>query len=406
MAFLKQNVYNEVLEKSKKGNPKATMILQALRRGEKQNVVDSLLDDLLKPQAQVAEETTTMADNDPLTFVAESGFVPPSQRVYKNSVPEKAKVEEEVDDETDEDFPQDSNLEEVNEEENEFATPTEEPKEPIKEEVVETKTEEEKELDPLEILKNKLDIHGDKDKIIIAEKGKLDDEEAVKIEINVTDEEFDCLAKVFHNNGETSKEEEKTQPTMNFSELLDKETDGLFDENEIPQMDFSQYLENKHRDGVRARRNADYFKAFSPEDRHQYVDTKKKTYTDKFGDSLHDIDRTHSDYVKSLENLYDDINNGMEEDEKELSPEMSSGAYDEITSNKATMRVLNRYWDSNDMGEVSSFLNGLIQKYGKQNVLSAMGLLKQDVDSYSEFRKKQIQDEIDRYGNTIEKTLG
>lgn len=358
MAFLKQNVYNEVLEKSKKGNPKATMILQALRRGEKQNVVDSLLDDLLKPQAQVAEETTTMEDNDPLTFVAESGFVPPSQRVYKNSAPEKAKVEEETDEETNEDFPQDSNLEEVNEEEeNDFPTPTEEPKEPTNEEVVETKTEEVKE--------------------------PTNEEQESKVQ-----------------------EEEKPQPTMNFSELLDKETDGLFDENEIPQMDFSQYLENKHRDGVRAKRNADYFKAFSPEDRRQYVDMKKKTYTDKFGDYLHDIDRSHNDYLKSLENLYDDINNGIEEDEKELSPESSSGAYDEITRNKATMRVLNRYWDSNDMGEVSSFLNGLIQKYGKQNVLSAMGLLKQDVDAYSEFRKKQIQDEIDRYGNTIEKTLG
>lgn len=365
MAFLKQNVYNEVLEKSKKGNPKATMILQALRRGEKQNVVDSLLDDLLKPQAQVAEETSTMADNDPLTFVAENGFVPPSQRVYKNSAPEKSK-EEEIEEENDEDFPQDSNLEEINDEEetNKIFTPTEEPKEPtkepIKEEVVETKAEEKEE----------------------------------EKEPNIEEQE----SKV--------QEEEKPQPTMNFSELLDKETDGLFDENEIPQMDFSQYLENKHRDGVRAIRNADYFKAFSPEDRRQYVETKKKAYTDKFSDSLHDIDRAHNDYLKSLENLYDDINNGIEEDEKELSPESSSGAYDEITSNKATMRVLNRYWDSNDMGEVSSFLNGLIQKYGKQNVLSAMGLLKQDVDAYSEFRKKQIQDEIDRYGNTIEKTLG
>lgn len=359
MAFLKQNVYNEVLEKSKKGNPKATMILQALRRGEKQNVVDSLLDDLLKPQARVAEETTTMEDNDPLTFVAESGFVPPSQRVYKNSAPEKSKVEEEIEEENDEDFPQDSNLEEVNEEEeNDFSNPTEEQKDPIKEEVKEEENTEEVKEPANEEQENKV------------------------------------------------QEEEKPQPTMNFSELLDKETDGLFDENEIPQMDFSQYLENKHRDGVRAKRNADYFKAFSPEDRRQYVDMKKKTYTDKFGDSLHDIDRSHNDYLKSLENLYDDINNGIEEDEKELSPESSSGAYDEITSNKATMRVLNRYWDSNDMGEVSSFLNGLIQKYGKQNVLSAMGLLKQDVDAYSEFRKKQIQDEIDRYGNTIEKTLG
>lgn len=359
MAFLKQNVYNEVLEKSKKGNPKATMILQALRRGEKQNVVDSLLDDLLKPQAQVAEETSTIVETDPLTFVAESGFVPPSQRVYKNSAPEKSKVEEEIEEENDEDLPQDSNLEEVNEEEeNDFSNPTEEQKEPIKEEVKEEENTEEVKEPANEEQENKV------------------------------------------------QEEEKPQPTMNFSELLDKETDGLFDENEIPQMDFSQYLENKHRDGVRAIRNADYFKAFSPEDRRQYVETKKKAYTDKFGDSLHDIDRAHNDYLKSLENLYDDINNGIEEDEKELSPESSSGAYDEITSNKATMRVLNRYWDSNDMGEVSSFLNGLIQKYGKQNVLSAMGLLKQDVDAYSEFRKKQIQDEIDRYGNTIEKTLG
>lgn len=83
----------------------------------------------------------------------------------------------------------------------------------------------EEELDPLEVLKDKLDIHGEKDKIIIAEKGKLDDEEAVKIEIKVTDKEFDCLAKVFHEDKEEAEDAEIIQDVETSTEEESKKED-------------------------------------------------------------------------------------------------------------------------------------------------------------------------------------
>ena len=49
-----------------------------------------------------------------------------------------------------------------------------------------------------------------------------------------------------------------------WTDVLDKETDGLFDENEIAQITFSDFLGNKRRDGIRAKKNSEYFKAFNP----------------------------------------------------------------------------------------------------------------------------------------------
>ena len=52
--------------------------------------------------------------------------------------------------------------------------------------------------DILKILKNKLDLHGEGDIVIISKKGELDNPKAPKIKIKVTEDEFDTLAKEFH----------------------------------------------------------------------------------------------------------------------------------------------------------------------------------------------------------------
>ena len=96
---------------------------------------------------------------------------------------------------------------------------------------------------------------------------------------------------------EPVQEEFSSEPVIeDLTSVLDKETDGLFDENEIEPMDFSKFLGNKRRDGMRAKKNADYFKAFNPDSVANYVNAKKDTYKKKFGDSLHDIDRQFHDY--------------------------------------------------------------------------------------------------------------
>lgn len=337
MAFIKQNLYKELLAESKNGNPKAIKIMQSLRKGEKQDYIDQLVKDYY-------------------------------------------------------------NLKEPKEGENE---PIEEEKEEVKENITE---EQEKPVEPQETAKNEEPSETDELKEETPEEDIEDNQENEKEEI-VEDNQEDNLE-------ETDKKEEmeeietKEEPKeeVDYTEILDKETDGLFDENEIPQLDFAQYLSNKRRDGKRALRGADYFKAFDQLGRERYIEKKKQAYSDKFGDTLRDIDRQHNDYIKSL-GVYKGLVDGLQDDELELSVEDANGAYNDLIGNDKVMRVISRYWDDEDSASVSSALEELISRYGKKNVLSALDILKGDVDGYKAFRDGQIGEEIERYGKGIEKIL-
>lgn len=67
--------------------------------------------------------------------------------------------------------------------------------------------------DVLEVIEDKLDLHGEKDMLIVAEKGQLDNPEAPKIETEIDEEEFEILATKFHKDEEESEEEEEKTPT-------------------------------------------------------------------------------------------------------------------------------------------------------------------------------------------------
>ena len=66
----------------------------------------------------------------------------------------------------------------------------------------------------LDVLKDKIDIHGEDDMITIAEKGQLENPEAPKIETEVTEDEFDVLAQEFHD----AEAEEKNDPSDEIKE--------------------------------------------------------------------------------------------------------------------------------------------------------------------------------------------
>ena len=61
------------------------------------------------------------------------------------------------------------------------------------------------------------------------------------------------------------------QEVPDITELLDGETEGLFDENDIDDEDFSTFLNNKKRDNLRAKKNLDYFSAFDPQGRKKLI---------------------------------------------------------------------------------------------------------------------------------------
>lgn len=189
-----------------------------------------------------------------------------------------------------------------------------------------------------------------------------------------------------------------------LTEVLDKETDGLFDENEIDSIDFSKYLSNKRRDGLRTKKNAQYFSAFNPESRANYIAKKKDAYKSKFGDSLHDIDRQFNDYDKSLDRYIQGVND-MLDDEQDVDINVSNNAYDEIMDNNGIMHSFGRYWDDIDTSHVVEDLKGLVAKYGKKNVLAALNVLKSDNANFKDYKLGQINEEVERYNKSLDKIL-
>lgn len=189
-----------------------------------------------------------------------------------------------------------------------------------------------------------------------------------------------------------------------LTDVLDKETDGLFDENEIDPIDFSKYLSNKRRDGLRAKKNSEYFSAFNPESRANYVAKKKDDYKAKFGDSLHDIDRQFQDYDKSIDRYAQGVNDLLD-DEQEVDITITGNAYDDIMDNNGIMHSFGRHWDDEDTNHVIEDLKGLVAQYGKKNVLAALNILKTDNANFRDYKLGQINEEVERYNKSLDKVL-
>ena len=189
-----------------------------------------------------------------------------------------------------------------------------------------------------------------------------------------------------------------------LTEVLDKETDGLFDENEIESIDFSKFLSNKRRDGVRSKKNSEYFSAFNPESRENYITKKKDAYKAKFGDSIHDIDRQYQDYDKSIDKYSQGINDLLD-DNIDVNVDVMGDAYNEIMDNNGIMHSFGRHWDDVDTEHVIEDLKQLVNKYGKKNVLSALNVLKNDNSNFRDYKLGQINEEVERYNKALDKVL-
>lgn len=189
-----------------------------------------------------------------------------------------------------------------------------------------------------------------------------------------------------------------------LTELLDVETDGLFDENEIDGIDFSKFLGNKRRDGNRAKKNSEYFSAFNPQSRANYIEKKKNDYKAKFGDSLHDIDRQFKDYDMSIDAYATGVNDLLD-DSVEMNVDTMNTAYNEIMDNNGIMHSFGRHWDQEDTNHIIEDLASMVQKYGKKNVLAALNVLKMDNSNFRDYRLGQINEEVERYNKSLDKIL-
>lgn len=198
--------------------------------------------------------------------------------------------------------------------------------------------------------------------------------------------------------------QDEIKTVEDLTDVLDKETDGLFDENEIESMTFADYLSNKKRDGLRSKKNAEYFSVYNPESRANYINAKKENYKNKFGDSIHDIDRQFHDFDKSID-VYSRGVGDLLDDEKPVDVSVTGDVYNEIMDNNGIMHSFGRYWDDEDSNHVLEDLKGLVAKYGKNNVLAALNVLKSDNSNFKDYRLNQINEEVERYNKSLDKVL-
>ena len=189
-----------------------------------------------------------------------------------------------------------------------------------------------------------------------------------------------------------------------LTDILDGELDGIISREEIKDTTFKDFLGNKRTDGLRARKNADYFKAFDPVGRENYLNSKINDYKDSFNGRLKDIDRSYRDFDGSLAKYSQGVND-MVDDEMELDMSVASEAYDKITDNHDMMLGLGRGHDEEDYNSVVEALNFLVRQYGKKNVMAALNTLRSDNNNYRDFRNNQIDSEVQRYSKNLEKLL-
>lgn len=198
------------------------------------------------------------------------------------------------------------------------------------------------------------------------------------------------------------------QPEMpevvDLSELLGSEMEGLLDENDIEELSFNDFLDNKRRDGLRARKNSDYFKAFDLEGRNNYAGNKISEYGKKFDGNRRNIEREYSDLTNSIDNQINGVNLLLDDD-IELNMDTANQAYDDLTQNEGAMSAMSRYWDETDNIGLKETLQELVIKYGKKNVMAVLNTLKSDIDNYKNFKNNQIDEEVNRYTKSIEKLL-
>lgn len=206
-------------------------------------------------------------------------------------------------------------------------------------------------------------------------------------------------------NAEPIQPDAGTVPVVeDLTEILDGELDGIISTEEIKDTTFKDFLGNKRTDGLRARKTADYFRAFDPQGRENYLNSKISNYKDSFSGRLKDIDRHYRDLDGSL-NKYSQSVNDMLDDETELDMNIASEAYEKITDNHDMMLGLGRGHDEDDYNSVVEALNFLVKQYGKKNVMAALNTLRSDNNNYRDFRNNQIDSEVQRYSKNLEKLL-
>ena len=203
---------------------------------------------------------------------------------------------------------------------------------------------------------------------------------------------------------EVVEETANPQDVVDISDVLARETEGLFDEDEYQGISFYEFLKNKKSDANRAMKNSDYFKAFDSDGRNAYADSLIDKYRHKFDNNLRDVEREFSDNDRAISGYAQSVND-MLDDGVEFGADAASSAYNDLIDNESAMSGFGRYWDENDTSSVLSAIKELVDKYGKANVLSAINVLRADNNSHRDYLNNSIDTNIAKYSKNIDKLL-
>jgi hypothetical protein len=203
---------------------------------------------------------------------------------------------------------------------------------------------------------------------------------------------------------EVVEETANPQDVVDISDVLARETEGLFDEDEYQGVSFYEFLKNKKSDANRAMKNSDYFKAFDSDGRNAYADSLIDKYRHKFDNNLRDVEREFSDNDRAISGYAQSVND-MLDDGVEFGTDAASSAYNDLIDNESAMSGFGRYWDENDTSSVLSAIKELVDKYGKANVLSVLNVLRADNNSHRDYLNNSIDTNIAKYSKNIDKLL-
>lgn len=190
----------------------------------------------------------------------------------------------------------------------------------------------------------------------------------------------------------------------NIFDTLDCELEGCIDEPEVDDMTFDEFMEKKHRDTMRGKKNHDYFSAFDPEGRSQYSAMRKDRYGHTFDTRRRDIERSYNDMDNAIGTYIQYVSDQPEDDAK-TDVNVAGSAYDDIISSVGKSHSFGRGWDNDDLNEVRTQLAELMKKYGRSNVLAALNILKGDNAAYRDFRNNAIDQAVKDYGGELDKLL-
>ena len=201
-----------------------------------------------------------------------------------------------------------------------------------------------------------------------------------------------------------SPQEIEQVATVDITADLDRELDGLIDNDDFDDISFSDFLGNKKRDANRAKKNHDYFNAFDQAGRESYLANKKDEFGHGFDNRRRKIERGLNDMNGSID-LYSQFVTDMPEDDIAIDMGQASQAYDEFTGDEAVMGAFGRSWDDQDNDAIKNALLPLVQKFGKKNVIAVLNTLREDASSWSKFANGKIDNAISNYGKAMDNLL-